>query len=50
VTAQVSALNARRTVLQVQVSRQSAAVALIQGLGGGWQAEWMATPTSRTGS
>lgn len=40
VTAQVSALNARRTLLQLQVNRQSAAVALIQALGGGWQAEW----------
>jgi len=45
VTAQVLALNARRTVLQLQVSRQSAAVALIQGLGGGWQAEWMGAGT-----
>jgi len=41
VTAQVSALSARRTLLQLQVSRQNAAVALIQALGGGWQAEWM---------
>ncbi|WP_077001950.1 efflux transporter outer membrane subunit [Variovorax sp. KK3] len=38
VTAQASALNARRTVLQLQVNRQNAAVALIQALGGGWQA------------
>ncbi|RZL51617.1 MAG: efflux transporter outer membrane subunit, partial [Variovorax sp.] len=36
VTAQATALNARRTVLQVLVSRQNAAVTLIQGLGGGW--------------
>jgi NodT family efflux transporter outer membrane factor (OMF) lipoprotein len=50
VTAQVSALNARRTVVQLQVSRQSAAVGLIQALGGGWQAQWMATETSRPGS
>ena len=50
VTAQASALNARRTVLQLQVSRQNAAVGLIQGLGGGWQAEWMGTATSRAGS
>ena len=35
--AQVSALNARRNVLQLQVSRRLAAVALIQALGGGWQ-------------
>jgi len=42
VVAQVSALNARRTLLQVQVNRQTAAVALIQALGGGWHADWMA--------
>ncbi|MEJ8845914.1 efflux transporter outer membrane subunit [Variovorax rhizosphaerae] len=41
VTAQASALSARRTVLQLQVSRQAAAVGLIQGLGGGWDAEWL---------
>ncbi|MEJ8824225.1 efflux transporter outer membrane subunit [Variovorax humicola] len=41
VTAQASALSARRTVLQVQVSRQAAAVGLIQGLGGGWDADWL---------
>jgi len=41
VVAQVSALNARRTLLQVQVGRQTAAVALIQSLGGGWHADWM---------
>jgi NodT family efflux transporter outer membrane factor (OMF) lipoprotein len=40
VTAQVSALNARRTLLQLQVNRQNAAVALIQALGGGWHAGW----------
>jgi NodT family efflux transporter outer membrane factor (OMF) lipoprotein len=38
VTAQASALNARRALVQVQVDRQNAAVALIQALGGGWQA------------
>ncbi|MGI4777633.1 MAG: efflux transporter outer membrane subunit [Janthinobacterium lividum] len=38
VTAQATALNARRTVLQVLVSRQNAAVGLVQGLGGGWSA------------
>jgi NodT family efflux transporter outer membrane factor (OMF) lipoprotein len=37
VTAQISALSARRTLVQVQLSRQSGAVALIQALGGGWQ-------------
>ena len=42
VTAQASALNARRTVLQLGVNRQVAAVGLIQGLGGGWDAGWLA--------
>ena len=41
VTAQASALSARRAVLQVQLSRQTAAVTLIQALGGGWEAEWL---------
>lgn len=40
VTAQAAALSARRTLVQVQVSRQTAAIALIQALGGGWQAGW----------
>ncbi|MBS0413760.1 MAG: efflux transporter outer membrane subunit [Proteobacteria bacterium] len=38
VTAQVSALSARRSVLQLIGQRQTATVALIQALGGGWQA------------
>ena len=38
VTAQASALNARRTVAQLAVNRQAAAIALIQALGGGWHA------------
>ena len=37
VTAQASALNARRALLQLQVGRQVAAVGLVQALGGGWQ-------------
>ena len=37
VTAQVTALNARRAVVQAQADRQVAAVALIQALGGGWR-------------
>lgn len=36
VTAQASALAARRTVSQVAANRQSAAVGLVQALGGGW--------------
>ena len=42
VTAQASALAARRSVMQLQLQRQQAAVALIQALGGGWQAAWLA--------
>lgn len=38
VQAQVTALNARRALVQVQADRQTAAVALIQSLGGGWHA------------
>jgi len=38
VTAQVTALNARQTLSQLISSRQAAAIALIQALGGGWQA------------
>lgn len=40
VTAQAAALSARRTLVQLQVNRQTAAVALIQALGGGWHAPW----------
>ena len=38
VAAQATALSARRALLQLQVNRQVAAVALVQALGGGWQA------------
>ncbi len=38
VTAQASALSARRTLAQLAASRQASAIALIQALGGGWQA------------
>jgi NodT family efflux transporter outer membrane factor (OMF) lipoprotein len=38
VTAQVTALQARRALVQVQADRQATAVALIQSLGGGWHA------------
>ena len=38
VQAQVTALNARRALLQAQADRQTTAVALIQSLGGGWHA------------
>jgi NodT family efflux transporter outer membrane factor (OMF) lipoprotein len=39
VTAQVTALNARRALVQLQAERQTTAVALIQSLGGGWHAQ-----------
>jgi len=38
VTAQASALSARRTLVQAAGGRQTTAVALIQALGGGWSA------------
>jgi NodT family efflux transporter outer membrane factor (OMF) lipoprotein len=38
VTAQVTALTARRALVQLQADRQTTAVALIQSLGGGWLA------------
>ena len=38
VTAQATALSARRALIQAGLDRQNAAVALIQALGGGWQA------------
>ena len=38
VTAQAQALSARRTLVQAAGQRQTAAVALIQALGGGWKA------------
>lgn len=44
VQAQVSALTARRTLVQLTGSRQAAAVALIQALGGGWQVGEAETP------
>jgi NodT family efflux transporter outer membrane factor (OMF) lipoprotein len=37
VTAQASAFSARRALLSARVSRQTAAVALVQALGGGWK-------------
>jgi outer membrane protein TolC len=39
VTAQATALSARRALVQTQASRQATAVALIQSLGGGWHVE-----------
>ena len=37
ITAQTTALNARRALVQATADRQTTAVALIQSLGGGWQ-------------
>ena len=44
VTAQITALNARRSLLLIALQRQAGAIALIQALGGGWQAEDRAAP------
>jgi outer membrane protein TolC len=38
ITAQTTALSARRTLVQATADRQTTAVALIQSLGGGWTA------------
>ena len=47
VTAQASALSARRALVQVAVSRQVSAITLIQALGGGWDT---AAPVELKGS
>ncbi|MEP7139857.1 MAG: efflux transporter outer membrane subunit [Caldimonas sp.] len=47
VSAQASALAARRALVQVAVSRQITAISLIQALGGGWDAS---VPVELTGS
>lgn len=39
ITAQATALSARRALVQAMADRQTTAVALIQSLGGGWQAQ-----------
>jgi outer membrane protein TolC len=36
VTAQATALSARRALIQIQLDRQTTAVALVQALGGGF--------------
>ncbi|OYY89864.1 MAG: RND transporter [Polaromonas sp. 28-63-22] len=43
ITAQATALTARRALVQAAADRQTTAVALIQSLGGGWHAEEPAT-------
>jgi len=40
VTAQAATLAARRSLMQLQLQRQQAVVALVQALGGGWIAPW----------
>ena len=51
VTAQTTALNARRALIQAQLDRQNAAVALTQALGGGWDVARLADPaTARAAS
>ncbi|MDQ2736232.1 MAG: TolC family protein, partial [Pseudomonadota bacterium] len=47
VTAQASALSARRTLVQLVSNRQANAIALIQDLGGGWHAPDTTPPASR---
>ena len=37
---QAATLGARRSLMQLQLQRQQAALGLIQALGGGWQAPW----------
>ena len=44
VTAQATALAARRAVVQLMASRAATAVALIQAIGGGWEASTVGTP------
>jgi len=44
VSAQATALSARRALIQIQSDRQTTAVALIQALGGGWQDDVVARP------
>ena len=46
VTAQTTALNARRALIQAQLDRQNAAVALTQALGGGWDVGRLVDPTT----
>jgi NodT family efflux transporter outer membrane factor (OMF) lipoprotein len=49
VTAQTTAYNAQRALIQTGAQRQSTAVALIQALGGGWHAPHSPPPPAATG-
>ena len=42
VTAQASALSARRALVQVALSRQTAAINMVAALGGGWSTQQLA--------
>jgi NodT family efflux transporter outer membrane factor (OMF) lipoprotein len=42
VTAQASALSARRALMQVSLSRQTAAISMVSALGGGWSTQQLA--------
>lgn len=46
VTAQVAALEAKRSVLQLQTQQLSANVGLIKALGGGWNVAQLAASNS----
>jgi NodT family efflux transporter outer membrane factor (OMF) lipoprotein len=43
VTAQASALSARRALMQVSLNRQTAAINMVAALGGGWSTQQLAT-------
>lgn len=47
VTAQATALTARRALIQIQADRQTTAVALVQALGGGWRASDLASTAAK---
>lgn len=47
VTAQASAMGARRNLLQLQLQRQQVAVSLVAALGGGWQVPWIQTESAK---
>ncbi|MEP6504500.1 MAG: efflux transporter outer membrane subunit [Betaproteobacteria bacterium] len=46
VTAQASALSARRALMQVSLNRQTAAISMVSALGGGWTAQQVAADSS----
>ncbi|OAN66192.1 efflux transporter outer membrane subunit [Sphingomonas sp. TDK1] len=50
VTAQATALNARRALIQAQLDRQTAHVALVQALGGGWSSDVLTRGAEASGA